>query len=166
MSFDFSQPTGIMADVISFFKDFFTNPVMLSALLAWGIAQTLKMPIDYFLHKRWNWSLLFSAGGMPSSHSALVTATTLAIGIFDGVKSSTFALAFVLSMIVIYDATGIRRQAGIHAQKINVMINELLAGHPLNEERLAEVLGHTPRQAVGGMGIGILCAILVWFLLR
>lgn len=157
---------GLLVSIGNVLNDLITNPVLLSTLAAWAIAQLLKLPIDYFLHKRWNWSLLFAAGGMPSSHSALVSGATAAIGLFDGVDSSLFALSFALSMIVIYDATGIRRQAGIHAQKINVMINELLQGHPLNEGKLAEVLGHTPRQAVGGMTIGILTSLTIWALLH
>ncbi len=102
---------------------------------------------------------------MPSSHSALVTAATYSIGLIDGFDTPAFALAFVVAMIVIYDATGIRRQAGKHAEIINAMINDLASGHPLREEQLREVLGHTPMEALGGVlwGLGIAqIMFMVW----
>ena len=92
---------------------FINNPVLFAGLLSWGLAQGLKLPLDYVLNRRWNWVLLISAGGMPSSHSALVTATALAVGLFTGFDTPLFGVAIALAMVVIYDATGIRRQAGI-----------------------------------------------------
>lgn len=141
----------------------FHNQVLIAAILAWSIAQVLKVPVDYFRHKRVDWALLFSAGGMPSSHSALVASTAHAIGLFVGFDSPIFGLAVAIAMIVIYDATGIRRQAGIHASIINAMIRDLAAGHPLREEQLREVLGHTPMEAVGGTILGLAIAQAVWF---
>jgi acid phosphatase family membrane protein YuiD len=75
-----------------------------------------------------------------------------------------FALAFAMSMVVIYDATGIRRQAGKHAELINAMINDMAAGNPLKEEQLREVLGHTPLEALGGILLGLVVAQLTWML--
>lgn len=141
-----------------------TNQVLIAALIAWSIAQAVKVPLEYFQTGKWNWALLFRAGGMPSSHSALVAGASHAIGLYAGFNSPLFALGFVLSMIVIYDATGIRRQAGKHAEIINQMITDLTTGHPLKEETLREVLGHTPMQAFMGTLLGIVCAqILYWF---
>ncbi len=99
------------------------NRVLIAGLLAWGIGQAMKVPLDYSRTRHLNWAILISAGGMPSSHSALMVATTLAIGLFYGFNDPLFALAVAISMVVIYDATNIRRQAGIHAQKINLLIN-------------------------------------------
>jgi acid phosphatase family membrane protein YuiD len=110
--------------------------------------------------------LLLRAGGMPSSHSALVAAASHATGLFWGFDSPVFALSFVLAMIVIYDATGIRRQAGKHAEIINTMIKDLASGHPLKEEQLREVLGHTPLEAIGGTLLGLITAQLAWIVLR
>jgi len=141
-------------------------PVLAAGLTAWWLAQILKLPLFYSHHRRWNWALLISAGGMPSSHSSLVTATSLAIGLFDGFDSSLFALSIAVAMVVIYDATGIRRQAGRHAQKINILINELFSGQPISEDQLKEVLGHTPMEALGGMLLGILVALLSWLVWR
>ncbi len=69
-------------------------------------------------------------------------------------------------MIVVYDATGIRRQAGMQAQKINILVEELLKGHPINQEHLREVLGHTPLEAIGGMFLGLLIAFVLWLVWR
>ncbi len=140
----------------------FTNYVLIAALIAWAIAQTLKVPIEFLQTHKWNWALLIQAGGMPSSHSALVVAAAHAIGLSVGFSSPLFALAFVICMVVIYDATGIRRQAGRHAELINAMINDLAAGNPLKQEQLAEVLGHTPLEALGGIILGLLVAQFTW----
>jgi len=140
----------------------FHNYVLIAGLIAWGIAQTIKVPLEYLQTRRWNWALLVQAGGMPSSHSALVVGITHGIGLSVGFDSPLFALAFALCMIVIYDATGIRRQAGKHAEKINAMINDLATGHPLKQEQLGEVLGHTPLEALGGILLGLIVAQLTW----
>jgi uncharacterized protein len=138
--------------------------ILFCALLAWSLAQLLKVPVYYLITRRWNWGLWFSAGGMPSSHSALVVATALSVGLFDGFDTPDFAIALALAMVVIYDAAGVRRQAGIHAQRINFIINELLARHPISEEHLKEVLGHTPRQVIAGTIIGIMIPTIVAWL--
>ncbi len=140
----------------------FHNFVLIAALISWAIAQLLKVPIEYIETRRWNWALLVQAGGMPSSHSALIVAVTHGIGLSVGFNSALFALAFAMAMIVIYDATGIRRQAGKHAELINAMINDLAAGHPLKEEQLREVLGHTPLEALGGILLGLIVAQVTW----
>ena len=144
-----------------FLGDIFSNHALVAAFAAWSLAQIIKLPLEYWLHHEWNWHLLLSSGGMPSSHSAMVTAVTMAIGFTQGFGSPIFAIAFVVAMIVIYDATGVRRHAGDQARVINLMIDELLTGHPLAEKELKEVLGHTPREVVGGIALGIIVAILV-----
>jgi len=144
----------------------FQNHVLLSALAAWGLAQGLKIPLDYFHSQRWNWALLLSVGGMPSSHAALVVAATHAIGLYEGFGTPLFGLGVVICMVVIYDATGIRRQAGIHAQTINVLVDQLLKGHPVSEYQLREVLGHTPLEALGGFVLGLVVTQFLWFLWR
>lgn len=137
------------------------NHVLIAALIAWGIAQVAKLPVEFASTRVWNWSLLLRAGGMPSSHAALVTAVAHGIGLTVGFASGQYALAVVLAMIVIYDATGIRRQAGRHAEIINAMIQDLVEGHPLHQEQLMEVLGHSPFQALVGMLLGLVVAQLV-----
>ena len=137
------------------------NRILLAAVIAWTIAQVVKVPLNYLLHHHWDWGLLFSAGGMPSSHTALVTGIAGGVGLQEGFHSAAFAIASVLAMVVIYDATGVRRHAGDHARVLNLMIDELLTGHPLAEKELKEVLGHTPREVIAGMLLGLSIAYLV-----
>ncbi|MEN4042187.1 MAG: divergent PAP2 family protein [Anaerolineaceae bacterium] len=138
--------------------------ILLSGLIAWWLAQFLKVPIGYLITRRWNWALWFSSGGMPSSHSALVTAMSTAIGLWAGFDTPAFAVSLALAMVVVYDAAGVRRQAGIHAQRINHMINELFRGQPISEVHLKEVLGHTPRQVLGGVLLGIVAPVVIYLL--
>lgn len=140
----------------------FRSKVLIVMLTAWGLAQIIKIPLDFFRTRRWNWALLFSVGGMPSSHSALLTSATHAIGLYYGFDNPLFALALAITMVVTYDAAGVRRQAGIHAQRINVIFDELLRGHPIDEKALREVLGHTPLEVVGGVLFGIFTATVMW----
>ncbi len=142
----------------------FENRVLICAGVGWFIAQTIKVPLHFILKRQWNWSLLLSVGGMPSSHSALVAGLATACGLAVGFDSPVFATAAVLAIVVIYDATGIRRQAGKHAAVINAMIQDLATGHPLKEEQLREVLGHTPLEAIAGTLLGIAVTHLIWFL--
>ncbi len=140
----------------------FQNRALIAGLIAWAIAQLIKIPLDYLRTRRWNWALLLTTGGMPSSHSALVTATALAIGLYYGFDSPIFALGVVFTMVVTYDAAGVRQQAGIHAQRINIIFEELLRGHPISEDDLREVLGHTPLEVTGGILLGLVVATSQW----
>lgn len=142
----------------------FQNRVLIVMFTAWFLAQLIKIPLDFLYTRRWNWALLLSVGGMPSSHSALVTSSTLAIGLYHGFDNPLFALGLAVTMVVTYDAAGVRRQAGIHAQRINFLFDELLRGHIVNEKELREVLGHTPLEVAGGVLFGILVATVMWLL--
>jgi hypothetical protein len=146
--------------------DIFKNQVLIGALLGWALAQIIKMPVDYLQTKKWDWSLFFQPGGMPSSHSALVVGLAHGVGLTVGFDSPSFAICFALAMVVMYDATGVRREAGLHAELINAMIADLAAGHPLKNEELKEVLGHTPLQVLGGILLGLICAQVVYMLWR
>ena len=144
-----------------FFAQFFANKILWAAFSGWVLAQIIKVPLEYALHHNLDWSLLLSSGGMPSSHSALVTGMAVAVGIQEGFNSPLFAIALVVTVIVIYDALGVRRQAGDHARVLNLMIDELLTGHPLAEKELKEMLGHTPREVIAGVVLGLVTSILV-----
>ena len=144
--------------------DVFQNKPLIAGLIAWLLAQVIKLPLDFFRTRKWNWSLMLTTGGMPSSHSALMTATTLAIGLYHGFGNPLFALGVAITMIVTYDAAGVRQQAGIHARRINVLFDELLKGHIFNEKDLREVLGHTPLEVVGGILLGNIVASSQWLI--
>lgn len=140
------------------------NKVLIGGLTAWLLAQGLKLPMEYFRTREWKWSILLSAGGMPSSHSALVVGVTHGVGLFYGFDSPLFALAVALTMIVIYDAAGVRRQAGMHAERINLLFDELLRGHIWDDNELREVLGHTPLEVTGGILLALAVATVNWLI--
>jgi uncharacterized protein len=147
------------------FSGIFNNPVFIAVIITSVLAQILKLPMCYLRSKEWDWSLLFSTGGMPSSHSAVVTAAAAGVGHYVGFDTPLFGLAFAVASVVIYDATNIRRQSGFHAQQINRIIKELLSGEvkPIKEfDELREVLGHSPAEALGGIILGILVSMIVW----
>jgi acid phosphatase family membrane protein YuiD len=141
------------------------NPVLLSALSAWLIAQGLKVFIELITKRSMNWALLFQAGGMPSSHSAMVSALGLSTGLVYGFDSPVFSVAAVLAMIVIYDATGVRRESGRQAVLINSIIEELSKGKIPPQGKLKEVLGHTPGEALLGTLLGLSIGFVVGFYL-
>jgi len=138
----------------------FDNRILLSAFLAWLIAQVGKTLYELIREHKLILRRLVSSGGMPSSHSALVTGLATATGRVDGLGSATFAIAFVLAAIVMYDAAGVRRAVSIQARILNQMIDEAFQGKPFAEKRLRELIGHTPFQvfvgALLGIGIGLL----------
>ena len=103
---------------------------------------------------------------MPSSHASLVASLTWAIGLQNGFHSATFAIAAVVLLIVLYDAAGVRRSTGQHARVINRFILDLARGHPLKQEELREVLGHTPKQVATGTLLGIVVSSLMWWWLE
>jgi hypothetical protein len=142
----------------------FQNRVLITMLTAWLLAQIIKIPLDYLYTRRWNWALLLSVGGMPSSHSSLLTSATVAIGLYHGFDNPLFALGVAITMVVTYDAAGVRRQAGVHAQRINMLFNEFLRGHMFDQKDLREVLGHTPLEVTGGVLFGIVVATVMWLI--
>ena len=141
---------------------FLINPSLSAALIAWAIAQILKVLIEYIALKKWNWGLLFEAGGMPSSHSAMVSAAALSIGLHGGFYDPVFTISAIFAMIVIYDATGIRRESGRQAVLINSIIEELSKGKIPPGDKLKEVLGHTPGEAILGTLLGLTVGFLSW----
>jgi acid phosphatase family membrane protein YuiD len=141
-----------------------SNRILLAAILSWAVAQVAKTVIELFQQRKLNVGRMISSGGMPSSHSALVTSLATATGRISGLDSVAFAITVVLASIVMYDAAGVRRAVSIQARILNQMIDELFQGRPMAEKRLRELIGHTPVQVlVGGLlgiGIGLLVAIL------
>ncbi|KAL0447226.1 UNVERIFIED_CONTAM: putative membrane protein YuiD [Sesamum latifolium] len=142
-----------------------TNYPLISAVLAFAIAQSTKFVTSWYKEKRWDLKQLVGSGGMPSSHSSTVTALAVAIGLQDGFGGSLFAIALVLALVVMYDATGVRLHAGRQAEVLNQIVCELPAEHPLAESRpLRELLGHTPPQVVAGAILGLVIATIIRFI--
>ena len=138
-----------------------TNPIVDCALLAWFLAQLIKVLLELILLRRFEPKRFVSSGGMPSSHSAMVVACATAIGKLYGIDGPFFALAAVVSAVVMYDACNVRRSAGDTARLVNQILKhvERLTAEDFAED-LKEVMGHTPLQvlmgAILGMGVGLL----------
>ncbi|KAK3138174.1 hypothetical protein QOZ80_5AG0365490 [Eleusine coracana subsp. coracana] len=134
------------------------NPTFVSGLVAWAVAQTAKAVLTSFVERRWDMRMLFSSGGMPSSHTALCTALTASVALCHGVSDALFPVCLGFTLIVMYDATGVRRHAGMQAEVLNKIVEDLFEGHPISERKLKELLGHTPSQVFAGAILGILVA--------
>ncbi|MCC7371584.1 MAG: divergent PAP2 family protein [Chloroflexi bacterium] len=138
-----------------------TNDALITASLAWFLAQISKLLIVLLRERTVQLSYLTSAGGMPSSHSAVVVALATRIGMDHGVGSPLFAIAFIFAGVVLYDAAGIRRAVSVQARILNRMLEEVLELKRFNERRLLELLGHTPFEVFIGSLLGMLVA-LTW----
>jgi uncharacterized protein len=137
-----------------------TNRILLAAVIAWLVAQVSKTVFELIQQRKLILSRLVSSGGMPSSHTALVTGLATATGRMMGLGSATFAIAVVLASIVMYDAAGVRRAVSIQARILNQMIDEAFQGQPFAEKRLRELIGHTPIQVFVGALLGIAIGLL------
>lgn len=136
------------------------NIVLMTAFTSWLVAQILKSITAYWKHSEFKKERLVGAGGMPSSHTSLVVSLATAVGIKDGWNSSLFAVALILAGIVMYDAAGVRQAAGKQAKVINKLVREVRAEHTIREDRLKELLGHTPLEVLAGALLGIIMAYL------
>ncbi len=137
------------------------NLILDLAGCAWFVAQMIKIIVNAVLHKNFDFRLLVSSGGMPSSHSALVCALTAATGRIEGIYSTYFALAAVLALVVMYDACNVRRAAGEQAKILNYIMEKWKDMTPSVVTReLKELLGHTPFQVIMGALLGIFIGIL------
>ncbi|MCI9413695.1 MAG: divergent PAP2 family protein [Clostridiales bacterium] len=156
----------------NFFQEFFQNKALFAAILGWFFAQVIKVLLNLVVTRRLNLERLWGAGGMPSAHSAMVSALTIALARFYGVNTPMFALAVIFAFVTLYDAMGVRREAGEHARLLNKYLNQIEAqnadtngdGKPdreVDEIDLKEFIGHTPLEVLGGVLLGIMIGILI-----
>jgi acid phosphatase family membrane protein YuiD len=138
------------------------NAILWAAICSWAAAQLIKILIELIKKKKFNLSLIISSGGMPSSHSSFVTAMAMSVGLYEGFSSTIFAIGAVFSLVVMYDAAGVRRAAGYQAAAIN-MLFKLFEDQGIKlDKNLKELLGHTPVEVAAGALLGILVAILLY----
>ena len=147
------------------------NPIIRVAFLAWLTAQILKTLISLITTKAFNVERLIGAGGMPSSHSALVCSMTVAVAKVHGCQSTEFAIASILSLIVMYDAMGVRRAAGEQAKVVNQIVCALKINRDKSTDKnyderffqgkLKELLGHTPLEVLAGAVLGTVMGIVI-----
>ena len=151
----------------------FYNHIIFVSFISWFTAQVIKVILNLITKKKFIPERFVGAGGMPSSHSAIVCSLTVSIAKIEGVNSTFFALSLVLAAIVMYDAMGVRRAAGEHAKAINKIVDKIDTEEPLtnssdssnktpsNFKELKEYLGHTPLEVLGGALLGILMAMII-----
>ena len=143
------------------FTGFIQNKYIVVPFLLWFFIQLFKVIYDLITTKKFNFKRILGAGGMPSSHSAVVVGLATLIGKGEGVDSPIFALSMVLAFVVMYDAAGVRRAAGKQAELLNKLIETPgLSGMQVSE-KLVEVLGHTPFQVLVGALIGLVVGLIV-----
>jgi acid phosphatase family membrane protein YuiD len=141
------------------------NPCLSASVIAWFVAQLAKTVLHTVRTRNFDFRLLVDSGGMPSSHTSIVTALSTSVGMKQGWDTPIFAAVMVFSLVVVYDATNLRRSAGYHAQVLNKIVPALLHGKILKEEftapRLRELLGHSYGEVIVGALLGGLCAVLL-----
>ena len=152
--------------VIDGIKSFCGNYMLMSAIMAWLFAQIIKIFTNLFVKKKFDMKMLFSNGGMPSSHSATVLAISTAAAISCGFGSAEFAICAILSVIVMNDAFGVRWEASKQAQIINKMIAELFSSKDKFDIKLKEIIGHTRFQVFVGAALGFFVAVAYAIIVR
>ncbi len=138
----------------------FRNRVFLIPVLSWAFAQTIKVALGVYREHRFNFKWFVGTGGMPSSHAAGVSALATTVGLTRGFTSTVFGITLIFSLIVMFDAQGVRWATGRQAEVLNRIVDDVYARHELKEERLKELLGHTPVEVLAGAFLGALLAIL------
>ena len=132
-----------------------------AVFLAWFIAQLIKLIRGFIVEKRFNFKYFLLAGGMPSSHSAVVTSLTTGVALYYGIDSVFFLITLIFSLITMFDAAGVRRAVGRQAITLNKIVDEFYQGGQVKEDRVKELLGHTPTEVIAGAFLGVLIAFAV-----
>ncbi len=142
------------------FAGILNNEVAWCAFAAWFVAQAIKIPTYWLVEKKLDFSRFFGSGGMPSSHTALVTALTIMVGATCGFDSTLFAISAVYASVVMYDASGVRRETGRQGQVLNEILRKVIIdGEPITDMELKELVGHTKMEVLGGFIVGVLTAV-------
>ena len=138
---------------------FFNNKILMITLLAWAIAQGIKVFLGVIRERRFNFKWFIGTGGMPSSHAAGATALATTCGLQAGFDSVMFALAAIFALVTMFDAQGVRRSAGQQAAILNQVLDDMYWKGKIETERLFELIGHTPLQVIigGFLGIALAC---------
>lgn len=143
------------------FEEFMNNNILATTILAWFIAQMLKVILVCVISRKIDFGRMIGAGGMPSSHSSFVVALAVSVGLDSGFNSPLFAICTCFALVVMYDAAGVRRSAGQQAKILNQLVDNWGRGDFENtEKRLKELLGHTPMEVVAGAILGLMVALI------
>ncbi len=147
---------------MSFFPLIFRNRVFIATLFAWLIAQSFKVTLGIIKNKKFDFRWFVDTGGMPSSHTSGITAMATSIGMTFGFDSPIFAMALIFTLIVMFDAQGVRRAAGKQAEILNRIIEDIHFKRKVGEDKLKELLGHTRFEIFAGAIIGIMVALFLF----
>ena len=140
---------------MSFFDGLLANEIFMCAFISWFIAQALKVILTLLKDRRFDAQRMFGSGGMPSSHTSSVMGLSTAVGLTQGWETPLYAVALMFSLIVMYDASNVRRNVGKQATLLNNIIEDLYKHHHVEQERLIELVGHTPVEVFAGAILGI-----------
>lgn len=150
---------------LTFFLELIANKVLVTAVLGWFVAQVLKVILVLICERRFDISRMIGSGGMPSSHSSFVTSLATAVAFESGVSSPLFAVCGVLAFVVMYDASGVRRETGRQAEIINDIIESFGSGDTqLAGKKLKELIGHSPIEVFAGAVLGVAIGLLMYLL--
>lgn len=149
-----------IADVINSLLNNFT---FVAVVISWFLAQSLKVVLYWISEKKLSLWHFFEAGGMPSAHSASVTALTLGIALTQGWSSPLFTVSLVFALIVMYDATGVRRAAGKQAEMLNKIVDDIYANGKVRLEKLKEILGHDPIEVFAGATLALAITLITYY---
>ena len=147
-----------------FLQGIIANKVFIITMMAWIIAQCIKVSLGAIRERRFNFRWFIGTGGMPSSHAAGATALATVCGLEVGFDSVTFALATVFALVTMFDAQGVRRQTGQQAEILNMILDDIYWKGKVESDRLKELIGHTPIQVFMGAVIGLLTALILYSL--
>jgi acid phosphatase family membrane protein YuiD len=139
------------------------HTVGLASLLSGFLAQVIKLVLGLVRSRTFQIERLFDTGGMPSSHTALVTTLTIGVGLDSGIDSSIFSMTLIFAMYVVFEAAGLRQEVGKQARLLNELIDDLLVTHHLNTSRLKEFVGHTWGEVIVGFLVGSLVALIAYY---
>lgn len=148
-----------------FFQGLINNKILIITLIAWIIAQCIKVFLGVIRERKFNFRWFIGTGGMPSSHAAGATALAVTCGLEKGFDSSTFALAAVFAMVTMFDAQGVRRETGQQAEILNKILEDIYWKGKVESNRLKELIGHTPIQVFIGSLIGLFIALSLYYIL-
>jgi acid phosphatase family membrane protein YuiD len=143
------------------FVEIIRNKIFMTTILAWVIAQTIKVTIGVIREKRFDFRWFIGTGGMPSSHAAGASCLAAAIGLEYGFSSVLFALAGLFAIVVMFDAQGVRRSSGRQARILNKIMEDIYWKGRIHENRLRELIGHTPIEVIVGFFLGVIIALLM-----
>ena len=147
---------------MDYLSEFSKNYIFWTSAAAWFIAQSVKVALGAMREKRFNFRWFVGTGGMPSSHAAGASALATSIGITYGFDSAIFAVSLLFTLVVMFDAQGVRRASGKQAVILNRMLDDIYWRKKMDENRLKELLGHTPVQVFAGAIVGILVSLLLY----